>query len=68
MLNYETNDPLIMSCVLTNISTLFPFATKREQFLPRVFYKVSQNGVREKVLDAQHDKCENVSGVMSIKV
>lgn len=42
MLNYETNDPLILSCVLTNISTLFPFATRREQFLPRVFYKVSK--------------------------
>uniref|UniRef100_H3CTC2 Exportin-5 n=1 Tax=Tetraodon nigroviridis TaxID=99883 RepID=H3CTC2_TETNG len=51
MLNYETNDPLIMSCVLTNISTLFPFATKREQFLPRVFYKlfkaVTFNGGQE---------------------
>lgn len=43
MLNYETSDPLIMSCVLTNISTLFPFATRRQQFLPRVFYKVGQN-------------------------
>eukprot|EP00066_Takifugu_rubripes_P012336 XP_011601602.1 PREDICTED: exportin-5 isoform X1 [Takifugu rubripes] len=40
MLNYETSDPLIMSCVLTNISTLFPFATRRQQFLPRVFYKL----------------------------
>lgn len=46
MLNYETSDPLIMSCVLTNVSTLFPFATRRQQFLPRVFYKVSQNNVR----------------------
>uniref|UniRef100_A0A674PBU9 Exportin 5 n=1 Tax=Takifugu rubripes TaxID=31033 RepID=A0A674PBU9_TAKRU len=46
MLNYETSDPLIMSCVLTNISTLFPFATRRQQFLPRVFYKVILNTYR----------------------
>lgn len=47
MLNYETNDPLIMSCVLTNISSLFPFATRRQQFLPRVFYKVSHQQLKD---------------------
>lgn len=41
VLNFNTNDPLILSCVLTNISTLFPFAVKRPHFLPRVIYKVS---------------------------
>lgn len=41
VLSFNTNDPLILSCVLTNISTLFPFAVKRPHFLPRIIYKVS---------------------------
>lgn len=41
VLSYNTKDPLILSCVLTNISTLFPFAVKRPHFLPRILYKVS---------------------------
>ncbi|XP_047459747.1 exportin-5 [Mugil cephalus] len=40
VLNYETKDPLILSCVLTNISALFPFVTHRPHFLPRVLYKL----------------------------
>lgn len=41
VLSYNTKDSLILSCVLTNISTLFPFAVKRPHFLPRILYKVS---------------------------
>lgn len=41
VLSYNTKDPLISSCVLTNISTLFPFAVHRPHFLPRIIYKVS---------------------------
>lgn len=41
VLNYDTKDPLILSCVLTNISALFPFAVRRQHFLPQVLYKVS---------------------------
>lgn len=41
VLNYNTKDPLIFSCVLTNISALFPFAVQRPHFLPRILYKVS---------------------------
>lgn len=41
VLSFNTNDPLLLSCVLTNISTLFPFAVKRPHFLPRIIYKVS---------------------------
>lgn len=41
VLSFNTNDPLILSSVLTNISTLFPFAVKRPHFLPRIIYKVS---------------------------
>ncbi|KAJ0004770.1 hypothetical protein NQD34_010984 [Periophthalmus magnuspinnatus] len=40
LLNYETKDPLILSCVLTNISALFPFITHRPQLLPPVLYKL----------------------------
>ncbi|KAM7385564.1 hypothetical protein PAMP_001643 [Pampus punctatissimus] len=40
LLNYDTKDPLILSCVLTNISALFPFVTHRQHFLPQVLYKL----------------------------
>ncbi|XP_060895808.1 exportin-5 [Labrus mixtus] len=40
VLNYDTKDPLIFSCVLSNISALFPFVTRRPQFLPQVLYKL----------------------------
>ncbi|XP_030627433.1 exportin-5 [Chanos chanos] len=40
VLNYETRDPLILSCVLSNVSALFPFVTHRPHFLPQVFYKL----------------------------
>uniref|UniRef100_A0A4W4ERI5 Importin N-terminal domain-containing protein n=1 Tax=Electrophorus electricus TaxID=8005 RepID=A0A4W4ERI5_ELEEL len=40
VVNYETRDPLILSCVLSNLSTLFPFILHQPQFLPKVFYKV----------------------------
>ncbi|XP_072247044.1 exportin-5 [Leuresthes tenuis] len=40
VLNYDTKDPLIMSCVLTNVSALFPFTVHRPQILPQVLYKL----------------------------
>ncbi|XP_014069910.1 exportin-5 [Salmo salar] len=40
VLNYNTRDPLILSCVLTNVSVLFPFVTHRPHFLPQVLYKL----------------------------
>uniref|UniRef100_A0AAY4D9F0 Importin N-terminal domain-containing protein n=1 Tax=Denticeps clupeoides TaxID=299321 RepID=A0AAY4D9F0_9TELE len=39
VLNYETRDPLILSCVLTNVSSLFPFITYKPQLLPLVLIK-----------------------------
>uniref|UniRef100_A0A671T847 Importin N-terminal domain-containing protein n=1 Tax=Sinocyclocheilus anshuiensis TaxID=1608454 RepID=A0A671T847_9TELE len=39
VVNYETRDPLILSCVLTIISTLFPFVTHQPHFLPQVLFK-----------------------------
>lgn len=41
VLNFDTKDPLILSCVLTNVSALFPFVTYRPEFLPQVFSKVN---------------------------
>ncbi|KAK9964002.1 hypothetical protein ABG768_005210, partial [Culter alburnus] len=40
VVNYETRDPLILSCVLTIISTLFPFVKHQPHFLPQVLYKI----------------------------
>ncbi|XP_042358409.1 exportin-5 [Plectropomus leopardus] len=40
VLNYDTKDPLILSCVLTNVSALFPFVVHRPHFLPQVLYKL----------------------------
>ncbi|XP_034008440.1 exportin-5 [Trematomus bernacchii] len=40
VLNYDTKDPLILSCVLTNVSALFPFVIHRPNFLPQVLYKL----------------------------
>ncbi|GAA6098173.1 exportin-5 [Tachysurus ichikawai] len=39
VVNYETHDPVILSCILTNLSTLFPFVLHRPEFLPQVFFK-----------------------------
>ncbi|KAK5854052.1 hypothetical protein PBY51_015155 [Eleginops maclovinus] len=40
VLNYDTKDPLILSCVLTNVSALFPFVIHRPHFLQQVLYKL----------------------------
>ncbi|KAM3606596.1 uncharacterized protein V6R79_019308 [Siganus canaliculatus] len=40
VLNYDTKDPLILSCVLTNVSALFPFAVRRQHLLPQILYKL----------------------------
>ncbi|XP_074945316.1 exportin-5 isoform X3 [Phalacrocorax aristotelis] len=40
VLNFETKDPLILSCVLTNVSALFPFVTYQPEYLPQVLSKL----------------------------
>ncbi|XP_028279678.1 exportin-5 [Parambassis ranga] len=40
VLNYDTKDPLLLSCVLSNVSTLFPFVKHRTHVLPQVLYKL----------------------------
>lgn len=42
VLNYDSKDPLILSCVLTNISALFPFVVHRPHFLTQILYKVGK--------------------------
>lgn len=41
VLNYDTKDPLILSCVLTTVSILLPFLVHRQQLVPQVLLKVS---------------------------
>uniref|UniRef100_A0A8B9JME2 Exportin 5 n=1 Tax=Astyanax mexicanus TaxID=7994 RepID=A0A8B9JME2_ASTMX len=40
VMKYETRDPLILSCILSSLSALFPFVLDRPEFLPQVFFKV----------------------------
>nr|XP_014347923.1 PREDICTED: exportin-5 [Latimeria chalumnae] len=40
VLDFETKDPLILSCVLTNVSALFPYVTHRTEYLPHVLNKL----------------------------
>ncbi|XP_034537797.1 exportin-5 [Notolabrus celidotus] len=40
VLNYDTKDPLILSCVLSNVSALFPFVIRRPHFVQQVLYKL----------------------------
>lgn len=55
VLNFETKDPLILSCVLTNVSALFPFVTYRPEYLPQVLSKVGTCR-----------PCKNQGGIVSI--
>ncbi|XP_023819052.1 exportin-5 isoform X1 [Oryzias latipes] len=40
VLNYDTKDPLILSCVLTTVSILLPFLVHRQQLVPQVLLKL----------------------------
>ncbi|XP_037541790.1 exportin-5 [Nematolebias whitei] len=42
ILNYETRDPLILYCVLSNLFALFPFVVHRPQFVPQVLSKLTK--------------------------
>uniref|UniRef100_A0A8D0AC82 Exportin 5 n=1 Tax=Sander lucioperca TaxID=283035 RepID=A0A8D0AC82_SANLU len=60
VLNYDTNDPLILSCVLTNVSALFPFVTLRPHFLPPVLYKVSGAPRTRAVKNVRRHACSSI--------
>jgi len=53
VLNFDTKDPLILSCVLTNVSALFPFVTYRPEFLPQVFSKLFSSVTFETVEESK---------------
>ncbi|KAJ8248631.1 hypothetical protein GJAV_G00244070 [Gymnothorax javanicus] len=63
VLTYETRDPLILSCVLTNVSSLFPFVTHRPQYLPQVLYKLFGSITFEVVEESKAPRTRSVKNV-----
>ncbi|XP_064173017.1 exportin-5 isoform X1 [Anguilla rostrata] len=63
VLNYNTRDPLILSCVLTNVSSLFPFVTHRPEFLPQVLYKLFGSITFEVVEESKAPRTRSVKNV-----
>ncbi|XP_072292745.1 exportin-5 [Eucyclogobius newberryi] len=63
LLNYETEDPLILSCVLTNISALFPFVIHRPQLLHPVLYKLFNSVIFETSQDKNVPRTRAVKNV-----
>uniref|UniRef100_A0A674BZX9 Exportin-5 n=1 Tax=Salmo trutta TaxID=8032 RepID=A0A674BZX9_SALTR len=63
VLNYDTQDPLILSCVLTNLSSLFPFVTHRPHFLPQVLYKLFASITFEVVEESKAPRTRAVKNV-----
>ncbi|XP_073691324.1 exportin-5 [Garra rufa] len=63
VVNYETRDPLILSCVLTIISTLFPFVTHQTHFLPQVLFKIFPSITFELVEECKAPRTRAVKNV-----
>ncbi|KAL0964642.1 hypothetical protein UPYG_G00326920 [Umbra pygmaea] len=63
MLDYNTRDPLILSCVLTNISALFPFVTHRPLFLTRVLQKLFASITFEVIEESKAPRTRAVKNV-----
>ncbi|XP_067093000.1 exportin-5 [Osmerus mordax] len=63
VLNYDTRDPLILSCVLTNVSALFPFVTHRPHFLPQVLCKLFASITFEVVEESKAPRTRAVKNV-----
>ncbi|KAM5263125.1 exportin-5 [Ctenodactylus gundi] len=63
VLTFDTKDPLILSCVLTNISALFSFVTFRPEFLPRVFSKLFSSVTFETIEEAKAPRTRAVRNV-----
>uniref|UniRef100_A0A8C1LVC9 Exportin 5 n=1 Tax=Cyprinus carpio TaxID=7962 RepID=A0A8C1LVC9_CYPCA len=63
VVNYETRDPLILSCVLTIISTLFPFVTHQPHFLPQVLFKIFPSITFELVEECKGPRTRAVKNV-----
>ncbi|KAJ8384765.1 hypothetical protein AAFF_G00198510 [Aldrovandia affinis] len=63
VLNYDTRDPLILSCILTNVSSLFPFITHRPHFLPQVLYKLFGSITFEVIEESKAPRTRSVKNV-----
>ncbi|XP_037698709.1 exportin-5 isoform X4 [Choloepus didactylus] len=63
VLNFDTKDPLILSCVLTNVSALFPFVSYRPEFLPQVFSKLFSSVTFETVEESKVPRTRAVRNV-----
>uniref|UniRef100_A0A6J0V9Y9 Exportin-5 isoform X1 n=1 Tax=Pogona vitticeps TaxID=103695 RepID=A0A6J0V9Y9_9SAUR len=63
VLRYETKDPLILSCVLSNVSALFPFVTYRPEYLPEVLSKLFASVTFEVVEESKAPRTRAVKNV-----
>ncbi|NXT19701.1 XPO5 protein, partial [Syrrhaptes paradoxus] len=63
VLNFETKDPLILSCVLTNVSALFPFVTYRPEYLPQVLSKLFASVTFEVIEESKAPRTRAVKNV-----
>ncbi|XP_075060596.1 exportin-5 [Mixophyes fleayi] len=61
VLNYETKDPVLLSCVLTNLSALIPFVRYMNGFMPVVLSKLFSAVTLE--LDNQGPRTRALRGV-----
>uniref|UniRef100_A0A3B3D1F8 Exportin 5 n=1 Tax=Oryzias melastigma TaxID=30732 RepID=A0A3B3D1F8_ORYME len=61
VLNYDTKDPLILSCLLTTVSVLLPFLVHRQQLVPQVLFKLF------KTLTFEFDQENKVPRTKSVK-
>uniref|UniRef100_A0A8D2J1T0 Exportin-5 n=1 Tax=Varanus komodoensis TaxID=61221 RepID=A0A8D2J1T0_VARKO len=61
VLSFETKDPLILSCVLSNVSALFPFVTYRPEYLPEVLSKLFASAPRTRaVKNVRRHACSSI--------
>ncbi|XP_064412678.1 exportin-5 isoform X2 [Latimeria chalumnae] len=63
VLDFETKDPLILSCVLTNVSALFPYVTHRTEYLPHVLNKLFASVTFEVVEESKAPRTRAVKNV-----
>ncbi|XP_077585073.1 exportin-5 [Stigmatopora nigra] len=63
MLNFNSKDTLVVSCLLTNVSNLFPFVQYRLQYLPQVLSKLFETVTFEQVVDIKVPRTRAVNSV-----
>ncbi|KAG8123442.1 hypothetical protein E2320_018888 [Naja naja] len=63
VLGFETKDPLILSCILSNVSALFPFVTYRPEYLPEVIVKLFASVTFEVVEESKAPRTRAVKNV-----